>query len=235
MELLRGERPVVRIGHRGAPADGGGNSLASIAAAVGLGFDAVEIDVLRLDGRLVVAHDARHAEGAPALDDALALFEDSGTAVQLDLKGGGHEREVADAVRAHGLVERSFVSTPSLVSLRQLADAEPRLARALTYPDDRFGLTGRRALRPAVMPTLRALRRALPFRLPRLLRRAGAQAATLNWTVVSPAVVERCHAFGVAVYVWTVNDRDLARSLVALGADGIITDDPGIFDGFQPT
>jgi glycerophosphoryl diester phosphodiesterase len=235
MELLRGERPVVKVGHRGAPGFAGDNSLASIAAAVELGFDAIEIDVLRLDGRLVVAHDARHANAAPALDDALGLLADYGAAIQLDLKGTGHERAVAEAVRRHALVDRSFASTPSLSSLRALAAAEPELARAFTYPDDRFGLTGRRALRPAVMPTLRAMRRALPFRLPRLLRRAGARATTLNWTVVSPAVVERCHALGVAVYAWTVNDRGVAAALLRMGADGIITDDPRIFDEVPTT
>src|SRR5207253_4754891 len=108
-------------------------------------------------------------------------------------------------VRRHALVERSFASTPSLESLRALATAEPNLARALTYPDDRFGLTGRRALRPAVSPTLRAMRRALPLRLPRLLRRAGARAATPNWTVAPPARGPPCHPLGVAAHARTVH------------------------------
>ena len=59
----------------------------------------------------------------------------------------------------------------------------------------------------------------------------GASAATLNWAVVSPAVISVCHGLGAAVYVWTVNDRALARTLVESDIDGIITDDPGIFAG----
>lgn len=235
MELLRGERPVVRIAHRGAGSGGGDNSLASIAAAVEIGFDAIEIDVLALDGRLVVAHEARHAEAAPALDEALELLGRHDVAVQLDLKGRGAERALAETVRRHGLVERSFVSTPSLASLRALTAAEPQLARALTYPEDRFGLTGRRGVRPLVGPALRALRRTLPLRLPGLLGHAGARAATLGWAVVSPALVVRCHAVGVAVYAWTVNDPAVAAALLRAGADGIITDDPSIFDGLLTT
>ncbi len=37
------------------------------------------------------------------------------------------------------------------------------------------------------------------------------------------SVVERCHELGVAVLVWTVNDRALFRRLDALGVDGVIT------------
>ena len=41
-------------------------------------------------------------------------------------------------------------------------------------------------------------------------------------------MVAACHDLGVAVYVWTVNDRPLATRLLAAGVDGIITDDPRI-------
>jgi glycerophosphoryl diester phosphodiesterase len=59
-----------------------------------------------------------------------------------------------------------------------------------------------------------------------LLGAARASAATLNWAVVTPRAVEVCHRLGAAVYVWTVNDPTLARTLVESGIDGIITDDP---------
>jgi glycerophosphoryl diester phosphodiesterase len=66
----------------------------------------------------------------------------------------------------------------------------------------------------------------LPLRLPRWLRAVDARAATLNWAVVTPAVVAACHAAGAAVYVWTVNERELVGTLVKSDVDGIITDDP---------
>jgi len=237
-DLLRGDRPVVRVGHRGVPTVARENSLESLAAAVELGLDAVEIDVAaRADGRLVLAHgaDAAAAHGAASLDDALAFLATHELGVLVDLKGRGREAELVGALRRYGLLGRAFASTPSRASLRALRAAEPSLPLAFTYPDDRFGLTGRRFVRPIVAPALAAMRRALPARLPRRLRRAGACAASLNWAVVSPAVVACCHRLGVAVYAWTVNERALAERLVAVGVDGIITDDPRIFEGFLTT
>jgi glycerophosphoryl diester phosphodiesterase len=225
MELLRGARGVVRVGHRGAAALAPENSLAAIEAAAACGADAVELDVL--DG-LVVAHGPEVPAGAPRLDEALALVASLGLAVQVDVKVRGLEAGVAAALRRHGLLERSFVSSFSLPILVAFAAVEPRLPRAFTYPEDRLGVTGNRVLGPATRPALAALRALLPRRLPRWLRAAGASAATLNWAVVTPAVIEVCHRRGVAVYAWTVNEPALAITLIESGLDGIIGDDPRI-------
>ena len=185
------------------------------------------------DGALVLAHGPEVPPDAPPLDDALALAARLGLAVQLDVKLRGIEAGVADAVRRAGLLERSFVSSYSLPILAAFADAEPALPLSLTYPEDRLGVSGSRLLRPVVRPALAVMRARLPRRLPAWLHAAGARAATLNWSVVTPAAVAACHELGVAVYVWTVNDRALADTLVAAGADGIITDDPRILAPFR--
>jgi glycerophosphoryl diester phosphodiesterase len=227
MQLLRGDRDVVRVGHRGAAALAPENTLAAIEAAAREGVDAVELDVLRrADGELVIAHGPELPPEAPPLDDALALAERLGLAVQLDVKLPGLEDGCVRALREHGLVGRAFVSSYSAPILRAFAALEPDLPRSLTYPEDRRGVTGSRLLRPAVLPALTALRTVLPLRLPRWLRAVDARAATLNWAVVTPAVVAACHAAGAAVYVWTVNERALVRALVESDVDGIITDDP---------
>ena len=225
MELLRGGRGVVRVGHRGAAALAPESSLAAIEAAAACGADAVELDVLQ---GFVIAHGPEVPPDAPRLDDALALVARLGLAVQLDVKVRGLEAGTVDALRRHALIERSFVSSFSLPILTAFASAEPRLPRAFTYPEDRLGLTGSRVLGAAARPALAVLRALLPRRLPRWLRAAGASAATLNWAVVTPRVVEVCHRLGVAVYVWTVNEPALATTLIESGIDGIISDDPRI-------
>jgi glycerophosphoryl diester phosphodiesterase len=228
-DLRRREHGIVRVGHRGAAALAPENSLAAIEAAAAFGVDAVELDVLRRrDGQLVLGHGPEAADGAPSLDEALALVVRLGLAVQVDVKDGGLETGIVAALREHDLLSRAFVSAFSLPILQAFAATEPGLPRSFTYPEDRLGATENRLLRPAVRPALAVLRARAPRRLPRLLRAAGAQAATLNWGVASPAAVAACHASDVAVFVWTVNDAVLATTLVASGIDGIITDDPRI-------
>jgi glycerophosphoryl diester phosphodiesterase len=229
MELRRGERGVLRIGHRGAAALARENSLAAIEAAAAHDAHAVELDLLRAaDGSLVLAHGPGVPPDAPPLDDALALVARLGLAVQLDVKVRGVETEAVAALGRHGLLDRCFVSSSSLPVLAAFARQAPCLPRAFTYPEDRLGLSGRRPLQPAVTAGLAALRALLPRRLPGWLRTAEARAATLSWTVVSPQAIRACHAAGAAVYVWTVDDAALARTLAEMGADGIISDDPGI-------
>jgi glycerophosphoryl diester phosphodiesterase len=225
MELLRGARGVVRVGHRGAAALAPENSLAAIEAAAACGADAVELDVLH---GLVIAHGPQVPPGAPRLDEALELVAHLGLAVQLDVKVRGLDTGVVAALRSHALLDRSFVSSFSLPILVAFRAAEPGLPRAFTYPEDRLGLTGSRVLGPATRPALAAMRALLPRRLPRWLRAAGASAATLNSAVVTSAAIEVCHRLDIAVYAWTVNEPALAITLVERGIDGIITDDPRI-------
>ncbi|HSX21956.1 MAG TPA: glycerophosphodiester phosphodiesterase [Gaiellaceae bacterium] len=223
---------MLRIGHRGAAALAPENSLAAIEVAAEHGVDVVELDVLRgTHGELVLAHGPEIPHDAPSLDDGLALAARLGLAVQLDVKLAGIEAGVVEALGHTDRDPRSFISSFSLPILAAFEALAPELPRSYTYPEDRLGVTSVRLLRPAVRAGLVVLRAALPRRLPAWLRAAGASAATLNWTVVSPAVVSVCHELGVSVYAWTVNDRALAKTLLESGIDGIITDDPGIFAG----
>lgn len=46
--------------------------------------------------------------------------------------------------------------------------------------------------------------------------------------VTSPDFVHDAHANGLAVHVWTINDRSTMESLLAMGADGVMTDRPSL-------
>jgi glycerophosphoryl diester phosphodiesterase len=255
VRLLRGDGPVLRIGHRGAKALAQENTLRSFQAALDADVDLVEFDALALvDGTLVVSHSddlgelthgaARGRVGArtlgelrrvapelPTLEEAFAFFAETApeTGLHVDLKSPRREAALLDALRRHGLVARTLVTSPLMTPLVALRSLEPALRLGLGYPHDRFGISGNRVLAPAALGAALALRVALPFRIVGLLERAGASVASLHYLVVTRAAVDRCHAAGAAVLAWTVNDRRTMRSLVRAGVDGIVTDDPRLF------
>jgi glycerophosphoryl diester phosphodiesterase len=227
-QLLRGGGPALRIGHRGAAALAPENTLASFEAAIRAGVDGVELDVVVAPRGLEVAH-APGAPDAPLLDVALEFLAQHDVTVQVDLKGAGREAELVDALRRHGLAGRALVSSSRTGSLRALAVLAPELPRAFTYPEDRLGLSRRRAVAFAMRGGLSAARALVAPRIAPMVARAGASAATLNHQLVTRRAVDACHAGGAAVWAWTVNDPARAAALEALGVDAIITDDPRIF------
>jgi glycerophosphoryl diester phosphodiesterase len=236
IELRRPAGGFARVGHRGASALAPENTPEAFALAVELGCDMLEFDVLaQADGSIVVAHDSRRLRdpGLVTLDEALAFCAERlpGVGLQVDLKRRGIERDVVDALRRHGVLEHSWVSGFDADSLRRVAGVEPALPRSFTYPRDRLGVSKHGPLAPVVRGALRLGGASLPRRIPALLRRAGATALTLHYSVASEEAIARAHELDAPVYVWTVDDRSLAERLVSWGADGIITNDPRVFSG----
>ena len=232
IDLGRRDGRLLRIGHRGAAALAPENTIEALALALELGCDLVELDVLELDGALVLAHSPLEVPAELAtLDEALAFLAGSGCGIQLDLKALDAEARIAEALRRHDLVDRSVVSTFRPATLRALHRLEPGLRLGLTYPEDRHGLSRRRLVAPFIGSALAAMRAALALRIGGMLAAAEATAAMLHWQVVSKSVVARCHALGVPVLAWTVDSPEQVRRLDELGVDGVIADDPRIFEG----
>lgn len=230
MTFLHRESRALHVGHRGAAALAPENTLSSLRAAVDHGVDFVEFDVIEHAGELVLAHSGVELPGEQTtFDEALAYLAGVRVGAHVDLKQRGLEARVAGAVREHGLLEHSLVSSLDHAALRDLRTHEPRLAVGLSYPEDRYGIARYRAAAPAITVGLATLKRVLPRVLPRWLARAGASAAVLHHVLVTPASIRRCHELGAAVWAWTVNDPELARRLEEWGADAIISDDPRIF------
>jgi glycerophosphoryl diester phosphodiesterase len=231
VRLLRGDGPLIRVGHRGAAALAPENTLPSFEAALAYGVDALEFDVLDLDaGPLVIAHSREEARpGRPTLDEALDFLAGRNVGLHVDLKLTTRLEEVVEALGRHGVAERTVVSSFHLPTLRAVAACAPHVRIGFTYPEDRYGVSKRRALRPAVRLGTLALRRAVVARVPAMLARAGAEALMLQHAVVSAGAVARAHAAGAAVWAWTVDDPvELAR-LEAAGVDAVITNDPRLF------
>jgi glycerophosphoryl diester phosphodiesterase len=237
--LLRGDGPLLRIGHRGATALAPPNTIGAVEAALALGVDMVELDVLaRPDRTLLLGHSHRELEAEPVtLEEVLAFLAEQSpdTEVLLDVKGGGLERELVEVLRRHDLVGRAVVGTGSLETLQAFRRLEPGLARSRTYPPSRLRIGGRRTFVPARGPVRLGMRLTLRYRIAEIVGEAEASATTLDHRLVTRAVVERCHSLGVAVLAWTVNNRAVLGKLDRLGVDGVITDDPRIFEDSRAT
>jgi glycerophosphoryl diester phosphodiesterase len=227
----------IALAHRGAHGDGiTENSAAAFEAAVRLGFRYVETDVhATADGVLVAIHDptldrvsdrhgkiaelpyssvarARLADGSPIplLADLLDAWPD--LRVNIDAKDDravGPLLDVLVRTRSHDRVCVGAFSDTRIRTLRQ------------ALPDGTATALGPRevaALRFA--PPARVRRRWLPDDVPcvQVPVRMG------RLTVVTPGLVQRAHAQGRQVHVWTIDDPREMRRLLDLGVDGIVSD-----------
>lgn len=240
--LADASRPLRRIGHKGADLIRPGNTIESFEAGVAAGSDTIEIDVLwtpaghpRLPAAerapLVIAHDWHDARGRTTLtlDEALEAFTrpplDS-VELNLDIKLAGREDEIADAVRNHGLLERGMVSTMELESLEALRKLEPSLRRGWTYPRVTKDWTSKSWAAPAVLGSLAVMRRRLPGLARRGIPRLGAHALWVYHPLVSRRLAEATRAVGAELIAWTVDDSAGIERLIAMGVDGIVSNDP---------
>ncbi len=225
-------RGPLLFGHRGAPAAGCvENTLSSFARALKDGATAIETDAhLTADGAVVLHHNddlrevhgqplviarATRAElavhGIPTLEELLAAAPDVPINIDVKQRAPPMERAIVDVLR-HAGAERRVLLTSFF------ADVVHRL-RALGYAGP-TGLTRAEIVRLRFLPRL-ALR-AFPPRGQRAQVPVRSGAVRFD----TRGFVERCHALGVAVDYWVVNDADQGRHLLALGADGVMSDDP---------
>jgi glycerophosphoryl diester phosphodiesterase len=223
LEKMRGHS--IRVyAHRGASRELPENTLPAFRRAVELGADALETDVhVTADGVLVASHDpdgARvfgvprriadcsfdevHAWGVPSLEQIVRAFP--GMPINVDLK-------VPAAALAVETLRR--VGAEQQVTLASFRSSTLRQVRALGY-------RGETSLGRSEVARLLSL----PAAVQRGPLSPPGRYAQLPVSLAQPRIVARCHALGLRVDYWTVNDPAQARALVQLGVDGIMTDDP---------
>jgi glycerophosphoryl diester phosphodiesterase len=229
-----------RIGHKGADHIAPGNTPESFDAALAHGVHMIEFDVLPEDvhdhtrGELRLAHDYSHPiAGAPTLEEGLAhLAGEAFGSIELDvdLKLPGYEARVVDALRAHGLVERTLVSTQYMRSLVKLRELEPALRLGWSVPRVKRDYTRSLLYAVPAYTLLLYARRRLPRVAAEHIGAGRCDAVMCHFKLVTHALLEAVHGAGGELYVWTVDDARRIRSLEALGVDGVITNDPRLFD-----
>jgi glycerophosphoryl diester phosphodiesterase len=228
-------RPVLRtteggmsiIAHRGGAGDWRENTLEAFAGARAMGADGVELDArLTGDGAVVVHHDPLIDRGQridqlsvwqlpdwlPDLESVLSQC--GGLLVNVEIKlddvhpGGrpdaGKCRAIASAVgellgRHRDPVIVSSFWPDALVAFGEAAPGIPT------------GLL--------VHPVLDAEDAVM------LASYLGCSALHPHYSAVSPVLVEHCHAVGLEVATWTVNQPTEVRSVAACGVDSVIADE----------
>jgi glycerophosphoryl diester phosphodiesterase len=230
--------PVKRVGHKGADLIAPGNTAESFQAALEMGVHMIEFDVLPAsDGRLVLAHDPVDAAKRDplTLEEGLDHFASdayAGVELDVDLKAPGYEREVADALAERGLLDRSLISSTYIRSLDALGEV-PGVRRGWSIPRAKRDWT-RSPFGPAVYGLLLLWRKLLPKQVARLMRAGRIEAVMSHYLLVSPQLVRAVHGSGGEVYVWTVDEAKRIELLDSMGVDGVITNDPRLFEPPSP-
>jgi glycerophosphoryl diester phosphodiesterase len=228
------------FGHRGARAYAPMNTLPAYQLALEQGAHGIELDVHRsLDGHPVIVHDftvdaTTNGSGTvtqmtlaqlkaldagswfdpkfagaqiPTLDE---VFEAVGKElyVNVEIKSvsaetDGVEQVVAECIRRHAMIERVIVSSfnpVTLIRFRALLPDVP-LGFLIVKPGDTSALYDAGLTYEAYHP---------------------------HYEAIDPALIVTHKRLDHCINTWTVNDPARAAELVALGVDGIITDNPDL-------
>jgi len=228
-----------RVGHKGAAHVEPGNTLASFDAALSLDVDMIELDVLseRPDGsgELLVAHDYHDMRSRSPLTFEQALEhlsrpEFAGLELDIDVKIPGYELRVVSALRSFGLVPRTLISGMFTAGLDEIRAAEPELRLGWSVPRVRRDYTTDMLTAIPALAILTGYRAMLPGRAKAALSSGRFDAIMAHWRVVTKGLVRSVREGGGQLYVWTVDDARMIARLSAMGVDGIITNDPRLFN-----
>ncbi|WP_380052512.1 glycerophosphodiester phosphodiesterase family protein [Falsihalocynthiibacter sp. SS001] len=232
-EKVERNTDVEIIAHRGAAGLRPENTMASVNQALDDGTDWVEIDVQEsAEGELIIAHDSDFMKLA---NDPLKTWE----ATRPDLDridiGSWFSEEYAD--------ER----TPLLKDVLEAAKGRSKVVIELKYYGhdvnleqkvidlvEEYEMADQVALMSLKYPAVQKLRSMRPeWRLGVLAATAvgdvtglDADFLALNAGQISRRLVRQAHAQNKDVYAWTVNDPVQMSSLISMGVDGLITDEP---------
>jgi glycerophosphoryl diester phosphodiesterase len=237
--------------HRGAAIEQPENTMPSFRRALELGADVLESDVhLTSDGQVVMSHDPSAARmcGVPLpfrrarLDQVRAL--DAGYGF-VNARG---ERPFAGKDYRVPTLEEALIEFPDARFNIDIKQPGLRIVRTIVALLRRLRATDRVVLASFQLSTLLAVRgmgyegktsmaqpevatllfapRAAYRRLPLRGQMVQIPPRTGPIRLATPAFIKKCHDLGLTVDFWTINDPAEAVKLLAMGADGIMTDDP---------
>ena len=144
--------------------------------------------------------------GVPRLADVLALTPPEKT-VYVEIKGANIEELV-------------------------VATIDGGSARCAVHSFDHAAIARCRAIAPHI-PRGVLFDGSAPDAMIRQLESVDASDLWPRWDLIDAALVRRAHDAGARVIAWTVNSPADARALVAMGVDGLCTDDVRLLDALE--
>ncbi|MFF1815697.1 glycerophosphodiester phosphodiesterase [Kribbella sp. NPDC058245] len=216
---------MIITGHRGSLGTEPENTLRSFRRAVADGCHEIELDLrVSADGELVIMHDAIVDRTTNGSGEVASLM--LGELRTLDAGLGEVIPTWAETVAAIDVRFQAEVKTPAAVPvLAESLRADPALAARtlVTSFHPEILLAVRRAFPEAT--TGRIFGRPTPDVLA-LTREAEATWALCGITGLTSAFVAELHAAGLSVTAWPVPDSTTLDQAIALGVDGVTTDNP---------
>ena len=235
LDKISVENVVEVTAHRGASARAPENTLAAFRAAIEDRADFIELDVQETsDGVVAVHHDADfmrvakdprkiwettwaevaqipnggwfdpafEAERVATLEDALELAGDE-IRVNIELKTYGHgqqlEERVVEIVERTGMADRVVLMSLSRPIVQKLKELRPEWTVGLLAAVSIGDLT-----------------------------KLQADFLAVSAGNATPGLVKRAHESGKRLLVWTVNHPAQMSSMITIGVDGLITDEPAL-------
>jgi glycerophosphoryl diester phosphodiesterase len=224
------------VGHRGAAGEAPENTLESFRLAVEQGADMVELDLqLTADGILVAFHDRDlHLLNQEAVPIESLTLDQLADAVYLDRRG--NKRLGLSIPTLATTIETLPTDLPLNLELKRYGADQERLVSAL----DRE-ISGREQLLVSSFDwdLLALVRRRLPDRqvapiaekdgdaLLQAAQELEAFSVHSDWRIARHTLIHQARAAGRSTLVYTVNQQDLARKLLARGVSGLFSDHPG--------
>lgn len=222
--------------HRGFSAAAPENTMYAFREAVDIGSDYIELDVqLSADGEVVVIHDPkvdRTTDGKGKVNELTywellgltAAYKYSGHEIYFDakipllsevleevgddillnieIKDTGDTalttEKTVELVREYGLESACYITSFSYSVLKKVKQIEPKIKTGLIANTAATAFT----------------------------RLENVDAISINYLLASPSVVNMAHQNGKRVFVWTVDNEEDMKKMIALGVDNIITNRP---------
>ncbi|WP_424768747.1 glycerophosphoryl diester phosphodiesterase membrane domain-containing protein [Paenibacillus sp. sgz302251] len=224
---------VLVSAHRGDMQEAPENSMAAVRSAIEKGFDSVEIDVqLTKDGIVVLHHDytLRRMTGSTKRVSELTYAEVA------ELNIGNRFGEPEEAERIPTLAEvlkEAQGKTKLLIDLKPYGPSE-ELARQVVRLIEEYDMVQDCYIQSFDRPTLQYIRQLDPeIKIGQILYFAIGDLSlidvdfyTIEKVMLTEQFVERAHASGREVWVWTVNSERNLKEVLKYRIDGIITDFP---------